>query len=441
VLQQFLNHIRRFDLGEPPARILLAVSGGLDSMVMLHLYHTAGFEIGVAHCNFQLRGKAADQDTALVKDTCSALSIPFYGNSFDTADYALGKGISIQMAARELRYAWFDSLLAEHQYQYVATAHHLNDSIETVLLNWVHGGSSEAFGGIPVKNKRIIRPLLFASREALTQYALASNVVWREDHSNQSDDYERNYIRHHVIPHLKEMNPSLEQTILRGFEKSGGESALMTIGFENWKAEFVKVSSQRLQISKKAFHQMTYAPSVLWRLLRPYSFSFDTCSDVIASLHGQSGKRFLSSSHQLVVDREDLIVMPQPRDWNETIISDGQQKAILGSWLMSIENTGLRKSGASNEATLDADKVKFPLTWRKWRAGDAFYPLGMGHKKKLSDFLIDNKISVSDKDYVTVLVSAGEIIWVVGYRIDNRFRITEETQSTISFLMSPYFLE
>jgi tRNA(Ile)-lysidine synthase len=441
VLQQFLNHIQRFQLGEPSTRTLLAVSGGLDSMVMLHLYHAAGFEIGVAHCNFQLRGKSADDDAALVKETCDALNIPFYLKAFDTAAYAIENGLSIQMAARELRYAWFDSLLDQYHYRYLATAHHLNDSIETVLLNWIHGGSSEVFGGIPVKNNRTVRPLLFASREILMQYALASNVVWREDHSNQSDDYERNYIRHHVIPHLKEINPSLEHTILRGFEKQGGEMMLMAMGFENWKSAYVDGSPQRLQIEKNGLVDMTHAPSVLWKLLRQFSFNFDTCTEIVASLYGQSGKRFLSPSHQLVVDREYLIVTPQERMWEETVIAEGQDMARMGTWQIDIEKSAkLQKSTSPYEATLDAGRVKFPVRWRLWKPGDAFYPLGMEHRKKISDFLIDNKVPVSDKDYVTVLESEGEIIWVAGYRIDNRFKVTAHTQSTISFLMTPYFL-
>lgn len=438
MLQQFLNHIQRFQLGDTSTRVLLAVSGGLDSMVMLHLYHTAGFEIGVAHCNFQLRGKASDDDAALVKATCDALQIPFYIEKFDTNSYAIENGLSIQMAARELRYRWFEAVVRRHHYEFLATAHHLNDSIETVLLSWINGGSLESFSGIPVKNNYIIRPLLFASREALTQYALASNVVWREDQSNFSDDYERNYIRHHVIPHLKELNPSLEQTILRSFEKTRGEIFLTSKGFDDWKSQFVKGTSQRMQIDKKAFDQMIHAPSLLWRLLRALNFNFDTCRDIAEGLDGQSGKKFLSPTHQLVVDREELIVTVLSQLPDETIIAEGQRSAMFGNRRMDIEElSASQMSSSPYVATLDASQVRFPVRWRRWRAGDVFYPLGMNHRKKISDFLIDNKVPVSDKENATVLESAGEIIWVAGYRIDNRFKVTESTSRVITFSLHP----
>lgn len=437
MLQQFLNHIQRNQLGDTSTRTLLAVSGGLDSMVMLHLYHTAGFEIGVAHCNFQLRGKAANDDAMLVKETCAALNIPFYLNAFNTAEYALENGLSIQMAARELRYAWFEQLLDQHHYQYLATAHHLNDSMETVLLGWIHGGSLEAFCGIPVKNNRVVRPLLFASRESLSQYALASNVVWREDQSNQTDDYERNYIRHHVIPHLKELNPSLEQTVLRGFEKLGGDAELMFAGFEQWKNNFVTGTPSRIQVAKKGLDQNKHAPTILWRLLRLFGFNLDVCHDIVESIQAQSGKKFLSATHVLAIDRDTLVMTPLHSGAAETIIDADQKHATLRLWKLNIARKEQPVITSSPlEASLDQALLKFPLRWRKWRAGDAFYPLGSNHRKKLSDFLIDMKVAVPDKENVTVLESDGEIVWVVGYRIDHRFRITDQTRQAITFLLT-----
>lgn len=438
-----MNHIDRFQLCKPTDRILLAVSGGVDSMVMLHLFREANFSVAVAHANFQLREEDSDGDEQFVRNTCTALNIPYYVHRFATQEYADLNGLSIQMAARDLRYTWFNVMLEEHGYSHLATAHHLNDSIETTLLGWIHGASLESFGGIPVKNEKIIRPLLFASRASVEQYAAEKKISWREDRSNRSDDYQRNFLRHHIIPKLKEINPSLEETVQRGREKMRGELALIERGLESWKAAFVNVTAgeDRFIIDKKGFGELSTGASILWKCVKHLGFNFDTCVDVIASLQGQPGKRFLSPSYELVVDREHLIITPHADFWKETVIKADQPTAFLGAWELEIEKLPtVRRSDDRFEATLDAGKVKFPLRWRKWKAGDVFYPLGMEHRKKVSDFLIDAKVPVTDKHSVTVLESDGQIVWVVGYRIDHRYRITEQTAEAISFCLTPHFM-
>ncbi|HEY9008302.1 MAG TPA: tRNA lysidine(34) synthetase TilS [Ohtaekwangia sp.] len=440
MLEQFLNHIHQHTLCRKDDCILLAVSGGIDSMVMLHLFQQAGFSIAIAHCNFQLRGKDADGDEDFVKTVAAQQNIPCFTTRFDTAAYAEVHKLSIQMAARELRYRWFNEVVTHQGFTKLATAHHLNDSLETVLLHWVHGASLDGFAGIPVKHSNIIRPLLFASREAIEQYAKAHNIAWREDSSNQTDDYQRNYIRHKIIPALKELNPSLEYTIQRSFGKVAGELALLHRGLEAWTDQYVTVLHDRIMIDKAYFQGATHEASVLWNFLKEYGFNYDVCMDIVASLHGQSGKRFYSSTHQLVNDREHLLVTKQVNDWENARIEKDQQQATFGIWNMTIlPSAVVQKSSQVYEATLDAAKIIFPLVWRKWKAGDAFYPLGMQHRKKVSDFLIDNKVSVADKDTVTVLESQGEIIWVAGHRIDNRYRITETTREVITFRVSPHF--
>ncbi|HEY3429318.1 MAG TPA: tRNA lysidine(34) synthetase TilS [Cyclobacteriaceae bacterium] len=441
MLEQFLNHIQQHALCQSNNKIMLAVSGGVDSVVMLHLFKEAGFSIGVAHCNFQLRGKDSDEDENFVQQLCRELHVPVFVKRFDTQAYAWENRLSTQMAARELRYSWFDHLLDEQQYHFLATGHHFDDTVETILLNWIKGSSMEGLTGIPVKNKRIIRPLLFATRAQVEKYAHEKGIQWREDQSNLTDDYQRNFIRHQIIPKLKELNPSLETTLHTGIEKLQNDIELIHFQVEAWKKEFIVVENEKTAIAKKGFDSFPQGVHLLWRCIKEHGFNFEQAREIIHGLHGQSGKRFLSPTHQLVIDREHLILSLHEKFWDEITIQQDQTSAVLGSWEMGIEKmNSVEISKDSLIAKLDADKLKFPLRWRKWKAGDFFYPLGMEHKRKLSDFLIDNKVSVADKNVVTVLESAGEIAWVVGYRIDNRFKITAQTRSVLSFSIVPYFV-
>ncbi len=440
MLEQFLNHINRHKLCTQSDNILLAVSGGVDSMVMLNLFIEAGFEVGVAHCNFQLRGKESDGDEDFVFHACHQLKVPVMVERFDTEAYAWENKLSTQMAARALRYTWFDYLLEENQYNFLATGHHFDDTIETILLNWTKGSSLEGLAGIPVRNKKVIRPLLFADRAQVEKYASQKGIQWREDQSNLTDDYQRNFIRHQIVPKLKELNPSLNNTLHDGLEKIQGDLELIHFQTEQWRNQFLSSEGEKVTIAKKGFDSFHQGAHLLWRCIRVYGFNFEQTREVIQGLHGQSGKQFLTASHKLIIDRDKIIITPHLDLWNDCIINAGQNLASLGSWEMHIKTVvDLSKSNDSFAANLDADKITFPLTWRKWKAGDVFYPLGMEHRKKVSDFLIDNKVSISDKDVVTVLESNGEIIWIAGYRIDNRVKITSATSSAILFSLRPYF--
>lgn len=437
MLEQFLNHIDRFNLCEKTDTILLAVSGGVDSMAMLYLFKEGGFQIGVAHCNFQLRGKESDGDEEFVGQVCKELSIPMFIKRFETEAYAWENSLSTQMAARELRYAWFDELLTGHSYRYLATGHHFDDSMETILLNLTRGSSTDGLAGIPVKNGNVIRPLLFATKDQIEKYAMMKGMVWREDESNLTDDYQRNFIRHQIVPQLKELNPSLETTWQSGIEKIQGDLSLLHHAYVNWKEEFVVDEPERITIAKDAFSLFVQPASLLWRYARTFGFNFEQSKEVIQSLHGQPGKRFFSATHLLVIDRDLLIITPHQHTWNEEIIVKGQTESILGPFRLRMEMvTGATLGSEQTEAILDADRLSFPLVWRKWKAGDSFHPLGMDHRKKLSDFFIDKKISVADKDTITVIESDGKVVWVVGYRIDDRFKLTPKTTSMVRFMLS-----
>ena len=404
-------------------------------MVMLHLFQALNYPIAVAHVNFQLRGADSDADEAFVKTHCDRHRIPFFSTRSVTNNYATAHGLSIQMAARELRYDFFKKVMDEEDYSLLATAHHLNDSLETVLLNWVHGASLEALGGIAVKRDNIIRPLLFATREELLAYAKEENIAWREDSSNQASDYQRNFIRHQVIPLLKEINPSLEATQWKKHDRLQSELGFYTASAKAWKEENVIRDKRGIKISKSVVQRAAYPALMLWQSLKEFDFSYEQCEGMVTAAQGQPGKQFTTSSHALTVDRDYFLLTPVEADWNETVIAEGQTHALLGPWQMHLEQTArLTPDQGSQTALLDAAKLVFPLRWRKWQAGDHFYPLGMTHRKKISDFLIDNKIPAGAKERVTVVESAGEIVWVAGHRIDERFKITP--QSASAFLLS-----
>jgi len=437
MLNRFIKYIEQDNLFNSKDKILLAVSGGVDSMVMLYLFHVAGFKIGVAHANFNLRGVESIDDEMFVRDVCRNYNINFYSKSFDAVAKTKSEGISIQMVARELRYAWFYELLEKEKYQYVATAHHINDNIETVLMNWAKGGGFDQLSGIQLKNNVVIRPLLYFTRFEIQNYAIKKNIKWREDSSNDLVSYQRNFVRHKIVPPLKEINPNLEKAFMVSVEKMKGSTELMKVGLQKIKNEITVSKGTQLFIDKKLLLLQPNAVFVCFELLRSFGFGWDNCQQLVSALGGQSGKRFFSKTHQSVIDRKHIIVSPLTEFSKEVFIEEGQNKAIMGSQILKFSTVKtLNYSGDANEAFLDFDKIKFPLCWRKWQFGDYFFPLGMSHKKKISDFLIDKKLSLINKDSITVLMSNQKIVWVVGLRVDDNYKITSKTKRVLSVKVS-----
>jgi tRNA(Ile)-lysidine synthase len=435
VLEQLLNHVERHQLCKTTDKILLAVSGGVDSMVLLHLLHEARFTIAVVHCNFQLRGQDSDADELLVQIACSAKAIPFYTIKFETEAFARQHGLSIQMAARKLRYDFFQKVRAENRYDFIATAHQLNDSLETVLLNFTRGTGINGIAGIPVKNDFVIRPLLFATRDEILEYAALNKIQWREDASNAEDKYQRNFIRHKIIPLLEEINPNLEKTFQNSVERLSGAIEMAGKYLADFKSGSVVVKPDGEWISRGDLMQHAYPETLLWELLKKFGYNFEQCRDAVETK--QSGKLFLTTTHRLVVDREHFIL--SARDSNqviEVLIESFQDAAHNGRELLSIKSLDsalIEIDKTSSSAQVDASKLKFPLRWRAWQPGDSFKPLGMNAHKKISDLLIDLKVPASQKATVTVLESAGKIVWVVGLRVSDEFKITTETTSALSF--------
>jgi tRNA(Ile)-lysidine synthase len=436
--EQFLRHVEKSGLFTKEDKILLAVSGGLDSMVMLDLFLSCGFTIGAAHVNFQLRGAESDADSRLVEDTCKQKNIPCFTAHVDTKKYAAENDLSTQVAARELRYAWFQEVMEQNGYTRLATAHHRNDNLETLLLNIARGTELKT---IPQRNDYIVRPLLSFSRQALESYANEKGLTWRDDSSNATDLYPRNFIRHHVMPKLKELNNSFEESAGRTIDHLALLRELFNDSVERIKTRISRIDGNRAVISKQFERESGQPELLLFELIKGYDFNVSQCYDIVNALHGEPGKTFLSPGYKLVIDRDDLIIDKHEKFWESTTIKEHQTEAGLGSWMLSFEQPSNLEIEKDNFVALfDKDLVRFPLTWRVWQPGDFFYPLGMEHKKKLSDFLIDLKLSRADKDYVTVLESAGEIIWVVGYRIDNRFKITSKTNAALRVTLDQYFI-
>jgi tRNA(Ile)-lysidine synthase len=440
VVEQLLNHIQRHNLCKTTDKILLAVSGGIDSMVMLHLFRQAGFRLGIAHCNFQLRGEDSRADEALVNMACVDQSIPFHVKRFDTETYADSRGMSIQMAARELRYTYFSEVVREQGYDAIATAHHLDDSFETVLLHLTKGTGFEGITGIPVRNDHVIRPMLFATRKMIAEYAQLHHLIWREDKSNDSDDYQRNFIRHQVVPALRGINPNLGETFRYTQERLQGAGLLLKYYVDQFRAQSITFSGDDMKIDMQALKNLPSPVVMLWEILKDKGFNYAQCQDILDNDH-QSGKQFLSSTHLLTVDRQQFFVQQKTDSASSCFAIDSFPVSVqteLGSLRFEeIPKDEFRLEKNSERAQLDFHKVKFPLLWRTWKEGDSFIPLGMQYPKKLSDFLIDIKMPLPEKEKVTVIESAGTIIWVVGFRIHDRFKVTDETHQVMTIDFRP----
>jgi len=433
MLAQFQKYLRDQDLMVEENRVLLAVSGGIDSMVMLDLFYHAGFQCEIAHCNFGLRGEESDEDEVFVQQAAERYEIPFHTKRFQTNDYALAKGISIQMAARELRYDWFDDLREESGCEFIATAHNKNDQVETFFINLLRGTGIRGLTGISAKSEHLIRPLLWASRNDIERYADESNLNYREDSSNASTKYKRNKIRHHIIPELEEIRPDFLQVMEENMEriKLSGEIYLETI--RRKKESIIEREKDYLRLPIERLKELDPLEAWLYEILNDYDFSFPVVKDIAKSLDGRSGKQFLSSNYRLVKDRDCLIIEPRREE--------GQRRYYIEESLVKIsepieihfriieENVSDFKIPPYPEvACVDVDSLNFPLIIRKWEQGDYFMPLGMKNMKKLSDFFIDNKLSVPQKEKTWIITSGKDIVWVTGLRIDERFKITPDTE-------------
>lgn len=404
-------------------------------MVLLNLLQKIGLEVAVAHCNFLLRGEESDGDEQLVKEYCQHRNIGFHLARINTRQYAEEHKISIQEAARELRYEWFRKLVIQYGYSAVATAHHATDQVETMLLQTLRGTGIRGLQGMAPENHQVIRPLLEITRKEILDYAAQHKIVFREDSSNASDKYSRNLLRKEVLPVLEKINPAFEHHFVQTSLVVQQLNGWLRSEVEKWAKKHLLSTSRSVKIPMKPLLKHKASQVLLFELLQPFGFSSATITQVYEALQEQSGKLFFSHTHRLIKDREELILsrLAASDKTGVFFITAGNNELITPEFKISISHIPTPDNLFVNPGTalLDKDLVKFPLVVRLWRPGDKFKPLGMKGWKKVSDFLTDLKLSIADKERVWVMESGGEIIWIAGWRIDNRYKITKKTKRVI----------
>lgn len=430
MLDAFLTILNRLPLAD--RRLLLAVSGGLDSVVLGHLAQRAGMDFGIAHVNFGLRGEESDGDAAFVQTLAETYGVPFFTKKFETAAFAKNGGLSIQLAARKLRYGWFNELLNAEAFDFLATAHHRDDALETLLLNLTRGAGLAGLAAIPEQTGRVVRPLLRFSRRTLETYARENALTWREDRSNATDDYTRNFVRHHVLPLLRELNPNLSETVGQSLDQLAAGRRLLEFHVAELRRTAWTVQGDVQRLDLRMVGQQPEPLLLLHEFLRPLGFRYHQSAAIWAAKDGQAGKRFFSPTHALTLDRDALLLLPRQPEAEPVFFLEKTTTDLtvpdftLRYRLRERDETPISTDPAA--AALDADLLQFPLTLRRWQPGDWFCPLGLGGKRqKISDLLINLKIPRSLKSRVWVLESDGVIAWVIGLRVDERFRVTEAT--------------
>ncbi|WP_029282616.1 tRNA lysidine(34) synthetase TilS [Pedobacter sp. R20-19] len=435
-LSQFQDFIQQHELFASGNKILLAVSGGKDSVLMLHLFKAIGVNIGVAHCNFNLRADEAQRDENFVKLLAETLDLPFHITHFDTKKYAVENKISTQMAARDLRYTWFEEIRVANQYDYIALAHHQNDAIETVMMNLIRGTGISGLHGILPKRNHLIRPLLFLNSEQIESIVTKENISFVEDSSNLSTHYTRNKLRLQVIPHLKEINPNLEKTFADNIARFAELENFLDLEVAKLQNNILIRKTDGLYIALDEIAKLKPQKLLLYELLKPYHFTEHVVEEIIVSLTALSGTHFFSSTHQAVINRNDLVIIEKNTDvlLNE-FIHPATKRISFGGHTISLTYSTVTKFEMNvAKAFVNADQLIFPLVVRKWQNGDKFIPLGMHMPKKVSDFFINEKVPVHIKHSTPILINGnGDIIWIAGMRQDNRYKLTTATKKVAIF--------
>ena len=438
MLERFKAYINRCNLIAEGDHLVLALSGGIDSMVLADLLLKAKVEFVAAHCNFHLRSEESDGDEKFVREFAEKHGIQCFVKHFETVEYAEEKGVSIEMAARDLRYAWFEELRQQLDYEKIAVAHHADDQAETFFINLLRGAGLRGLKGMQPKNGVIIRPLLWASREQIHQYAIENQILWHEDHTNAESVYLRNKIRNQLLPVFDELHPEARQGLYKSLEHLSAENELFR---ELLKEKLSQIVRREDGIQKVKVPEPVEGPTLSFQLLfewlRNYGFNTDQCRFIFKAMETGIGNKYFSPTHQLVIGRNDLQLSEIKSIADEKIQIEIGKGEIISP--IHLRFSRFEKSSdfvidkSPDVALLDADKIQFPLALRHWRHGDRFHPLGMKGSKLLSDFFVDQKFTEAQKQNVFLLVSAeSEILWVVGYRIDDRFKIEETTKSVFA---------
>lgn len=431
MLNEFKIHLKNNFSELNQTNFLLACSGGLDSVVLTHLSNQCKLNFSLAHCNFQLRGPESDTDQKFVEELARDINKKLYITSFDTNDYIIKNKVSVEMAARELRYAWFAELMLKNNIKTLVTAHHADDNLETFLINLSRGTGIDGLKGIPIKTDTIARPLLAFSRERILTYANAKNLEWREDSTNVETVHLRNKIRHNIVPLLKELHP----TFLANFGMTqsflSDTSLILDNHIMNLKTRLFTVEEELIRIPLKELSELHPQKAYLHALFRDYGFT--AWNDILDLLSGMSGKEIRSKTHRLVKDRAHLLLTEFDNNKSECYQIPENLSKIDNPVKLVIEDVEKIDEISKNILYIDKEALKYPLIVRKWKKGDYFYPFGMTGKKKLSKYFKDEKIDVISKERQWLLCSGKDIVWVIGKRSDNRYRVTKNTKQIVKF--------
>ncbi len=434
MLVRFIDFIKRENIFAPADKILLGVSGGIDSMVMAALSDLAGFNYSIAHCNFGLRGNESDMDELFVKNYTLEKNRAFHCKKFETKKYAREKGISIQMAARRLRIDFFEELILKYGYKYYATAHHQDDQIETFFINLLHGTGIAGLHGILPKQGNLIHPMLFTTRKDIRKFATENHLIFREDSSNQKKDYTRNKIRHDLLPVIETIHSDYRNIFTTTIFRLKQAEQIYRQQIKSVADKIVEKENNQTRIHINSLAGLNPIETYLFEFIEPFGFKFSAVPDIIHSIKSDPGKKFYSPTHRLIRDREYFIINPIENlpEIPETYfigLSDDLIDEPFNISISRFEKSGqFSPSDDPDIATLDNEKLTYPLSIRRWEKGDYFFPLGMQQKKLLSDYFIDNKFSLVEKEKTWLLISSQQIVWIIGHRIDDRFKITSKTK-------------
>jgi tRNA(Ile)-lysidine synthase len=436
MLKKFKEHLQVNFPFLKEKKLLIAISGGLDSVVLTHLFSELNFDISLAHCNFQLREEESNLDEEFVKKISQKSSNQIFTIKFNTKEFSTKKKLSTQIAARELRYNWFQELIEEHHFDFVLTAHHADDNLETFIINLTRGTGLDGFTGIPKINRNIVRPLLAFSREEISTYAEANNIQWREDASNASTKYIRNKIRHQIVPVLKEINPNLLETFAKTSENLQESKQIIEDRIADISGKVIQSEKTILKIDISKINNLSNPKAYLHQLLRSYNFT--EWNDVYNLLSAQSGKQIFSKTHVLLKDRDFLILSTKKNSPLSEVKLKIEQSTLEILKPIHLIFEDIKQKSTENKQTIYVDKnlLKYPLIVRKRENGDYFYPLGMQGKKKLSKYFKDEKFSIIEKENTWVLCNSNnEIIWVINHRQDKRFSINDLTKKAHKILV------